>query len=111
MIRLVKYSKSGNDYFLLINDYGDVVVGSRKHITFVLAEYCKKYETTIAEAKLDITEDFSSLLYCAEYDTYYTIEMLRAEYRESADIDKEVFPTFSDWITEISGKNGQLKYI
>lgn len=115
MLRLVTYDQNGKDRFMVINAYGDVLVNSQDTIVGVLAAYCKEYNCTIEELKNDefFIEDFSRLYHDIEHDTYMTTSQLREEYAEkySNEEFKEIFPSFSWWMLEISGKNGTLEAV
>ena len=103
-------SRYRNGDFIIINCYGDVIAkGNTREAAF--AAYAAKYDCTIEEAEKEIVIDNSSVLYNFEYDTYMTVNMLREEYNQSAEIDKELYPFFSDYLLECIGKNGTLEEV
>ena len=100
--------KFNDGTYTVFNAYGDILTIGISAET-ALEKYCRKYDCTMQQALAEIRIDDSSMLYDSERDSYMTIDSLREYYNDEA--DKEIYPTYSDYLRECTGKNGTLEYV
>ncbi len=94
-----------NGKYVLLSIMGHIL--HTEHDYPAMQAYCKN---NFAASYKSIQEDFSHPLYDTEHETYTTERALEIEYNSDAEKQEE-YGTFRNWMREITGKNGTMKWL
>lgn len=94
-----------NDRYALLSDDGHILHTEYDYLG--IQAYCKK---NFAVSYKSISEDFSHALYDTEHETFTTARALEIEYNSDEEKQEE-YGTFRNWMSEITGKNGTMKWL